>query len=64
MAQIKIEDVIDHLAYDMKRALEDAVRRQIPAAQFDRTSLFKEFRRAVCRKCSTWETVPDHLVKD
>lgn len=63
MAQIKIEDVIDHLSAEMKRALEEAVNSQIPGAQFDRNSLFKAFRKAVYKKCSVWETIPDSLVK-
>ncbi len=50
MARVKIEDVVDHLGYDMKRALEDAVRRVMPNANVDRNQLFREFRRAVGRK--------------
>lgn len=64
MKQIKIESVIDHLSHDMKRALEDAVRRQVPGATFDRNALFKEFLKGVYRKCSTWETIPDQFVRD
>lgn len=64
MAQIKIEDMIDHLSHEMKRALEEAVRREIPDAQFDRTRLFKEFRKSVYQKCSVWETIPDHLIRN
>lgn len=63
MAQIKIEDVIDHLSFEMKRALEDAVTSEITGARFDRDALFRAFTRAVYLKCSTWEKVPDHLVK-
>jgi hypothetical protein len=63
MAQIKIEDVMDHLSYEMKRALEDAVNSEVRGAKFDRDNLFRAFKRAVYRKCSTWENVPDHLVK-
>ena len=64
MKQVKFEGVIEHLSHDVKRALEDAVRRQIPDAAFDRVSLFKEFQKAVYRKCSVWESIPDHLVRD
>lgn len=63
MAQIKIEDVIDHLGHELKRALEDAVASEVRGAQFNRDDLFRAFKRAVYRKCSTWENVPDHLVK-
>lgn len=63
MARVKIEDIVDHLDSDMKRALEDAVRRVMPNANVDRNQLFREFRRAVGRKCSTWESVPDQYIE-
>lgn len=63
MAKVKIEDIIYHLDFDMKRALEDAVQEVIPKATFDRDELFSAFLRAVYLKCSTWETVPDQYVE-
>lgn len=63
MARVKIEQIIDHLDHDMKRALESAVERVLPDAEFDQNELFREFKRAVSRKCSTWERVPDRYVE-
>ena len=63
MARVKIEDIVDHLSSDMKRALERAVERTCPDVAFDRNQLFREFRRAVGAKCRTWESVPDHYVE-
>lgn len=63
MARVKIEDVIESLDYEINRALEDAVNRTINNARFDRNQLFREFRKAVGRKCSTWESVPDRFVE-
>jgi hypothetical protein len=63
MAQVKIEEIVDHLSSEMRRALEDAVQAQIPGAQFDSYELFREFKRAVYRKCDIWENVPDQYVK-
>ncbi len=62
--QINIEGVVEHLDYGMKRALEQAVRRQFPDADINRNALFKDFKRAVGRKCNTWERVPDRLIRD
>lgn len=62
MARVKIEEIIEDLSSEMKRALEDAVKRILPGAEFDRNQLFREFRRAVGRKCSTWERVSDSHV--
>ena len=63
MARVKIEDVIESIDYEIKGALEDAVNRTIPNAQFDRNQLFREFCKAVGRKCSTWERVPDRFIE-
>ena len=63
MAQVKIEEVIDYLDTYMKSALEDAVKRVLPNAQFDRDQLFRAFTNAVDRHCSTWEEVPDDYVE-
>lgn len=62
MAKVKIEDVIDHLSSEMKRALEDAVNETIRGASFNRDELFRNFKRQVYRKCSVWEDVPNNLV--
>ena len=63
MARVKIQSIVEYLDYDMKRALEDAVSRALPEADIDRSELYREFRRAVGRKCSTWVNVPDHDVE-
>ena len=63
MERVKIEDIIDHLDYDMKRVLELAVKRIIPDVNVDKNLLFLEFRKAVGRKCKTWESVPDRCIE-
>ena len=59
MARVKIQSIVEHLDYDMKRALEDAVAHVLPDADVDRSEIYREFRRSVGRKCSTWVNVPD-----
>jgi len=63
MAQVKIEEIVDHLSSEMRKALTIAVNNAIPNAEFDERELFREFRRAVGRKCNNWETVPNHYVR-
>lgn len=62
MARVKIEDIVESLDSEMKRALERAVGRACPEARVDRNQLFREFRKAVRAKCRTWEQVPDDCV--
>ena len=63
MARVKIEEIIDHLSSELRKALEEAVRKEIPDAEFNQRQLFRQFLRAVGRKCNTWESVPDHYVE-
>jgi hypothetical protein len=63
MARVKIEEIIDQLDSDLRKALRDAVRQVIPKVDFDGRRLFREFVRAVRRKRSTWETVNDGFVE-
>jgi hypothetical protein len=64
MARVKIEEVVDHLSSEMRKALEDAARETVQDdGSFDPDDLFRAFKRAVGRKCSTWERVPDHYVE-
>ncbi|MGE0278501.1 MAG: hypothetical protein AB7M05_19550 [Alphaproteobacteria bacterium] len=63
MAYVNIEEIIDHLSTDIRRALEDTIQRTAPNTQIDRYQLFREFKRAVRRKCGQWEQVPDSLVR-
>ena len=63
MAHVKIEEIIDNLEYGMKRALEEAVSKTLPGVAIDRSQLFKEFVKAVGRKCNVWEEIPNEYVK-
>jgi len=63
MAHVKIEEIIEHLEYEMKRALGDAVSKTLPDVSVDRSRLFKEFIKAVGRKCNTWEQIPEKYVR-
>lgn len=62
MARVKIEEIVDSLSVEMRKALRQAVENTIPDAEFDERELFRNFRRSVRRKCSTWEHVPDQYV--
>ena len=63
MAKVKIQSIVEKLDYDMKRALEDALSRVAPDLNIDRNEVYREFRRAVGRKFSTWVSVSDSDVE-
>lgn len=64
MASVKMEEIIDHLSSEVRRALEDAVQQVAPNSRIDSHELFRAFSRAIGRKCNTWEQVPDQYVQD
>lgn len=62
MARVRIEEIIEHLSSEMRKALRDAVIEVTNNDDFNEYQLFRSFRRKVGRKCSTWERVPDRYV--
>ena len=63
MAKVKIEEIIDHLGNNIRKALRDTVNEGVVDGTFDERELFRIFKRKVRSKCSTWETVPDNYVE-
>lgn len=63
MASVKMEEIVDHLSTEVRRALENSVRQVAPDARIDSYELFRAFRREIGRRCSTWEKIPDHYVE-
>ena len=47
MAQVKIEEIVDHLSSNVRRACVDAVQEVLPGTNLDAAALFHVFKRAV-----------------
>jgi len=63
MARIKPEEIVADLSSEFRRALSDAVSEVLPGLSFDEYDLFRAFKRAIRRKCNTWERVRDSHVE-
>lgn len=63
MAQLQIEEVVDHLSSEFRRALEETIKEHFPNQNFDSSAVYRTFKRQVYRKCSVWENIPDKYVK-
>jgi hypothetical protein len=63
MAQVKIEDVVDHLDSEFTRALDDTFRQFAPGVTVNSGAAFRYFLQRVYSHCSVWEQVPDHYVE-
>jgi hypothetical protein len=62
MAQVNIEQIVDQLSSEIRKALAATIREHAPDCAVNDHAVFRTFRRQVGRKCSTWETVPDQFV--
>jgi len=63
MARVKIEEIVDHLDGEFKKALVDTTMHFAPGVQFDRGALFRFFLQRVYHHCSSWKSVPDSAVE-
>jgi hypothetical protein len=45
MAKVKIEDVVDHLSSEFRRALEETMKEHFPNQSFDTHNVFRTFKR-------------------
>jgi len=61
MARVKVEEVLDYLSFQLKRALAEALEKQ--GQEVDGERLYRDFANAARYKCGTWEYVPDAAVE-
>lgn len=62
MAQVNVSGILEYFDEDMSIALERAVRREIPAAQFDRRRLLRALLEEIENQIGEWESVSDQFV--
>lgn len=62
MAQVQMDELIDHLRTEVKKALADAFAETAPDADVDIDNFYHVFKRRVYHHCNVWEQVPDQYV--
>jgi hypothetical protein len=62
MARVKVEEIVDHLDTEFRKALRDTFNELAPNADIDERAAFRFFKRRVGRHTSSWESVPDSYV--
>jgi hypothetical protein len=62
MARIKLVEIVDQMAPQVRAALDEAVERTVPGVAIDRGMLYREFRRALGARVKMWENVPNSTV--
>jgi hypothetical protein len=60
MAKIRIEKVLDKLDFELSRAMEAAIKKNIPNdVQFDRSKVYRDFVNQSFLKCSSWVDIDE-----
>lgn len=63
MAKVQIEEIVDHLSHEFRRALKVTLEEHFPDQYFDERAIFRTFKKQVYRKCNIWEDVPGQYVR-
>jgi len=63
MTQVKVDEIIDHVRSEVKKALQDAFDEVVPHADIDLDAFYAVFKKQVYHHCSIWENIPDRFVK-
>lgn len=62
MAKVKVEEVVDHLSHEFRRALKATLEQHFPNQKFNEYDVYRTFKREIYKKCSVWESIPDQYV--
>jgi len=63
MAKIKIEEFIEHLDREIRKALDATILEHFPHQEYNSRALFKTFKKEATKKCNTWESIPNKYIK-
>ena len=63
MAKLNIEQIIDHLDREIRKALDATMREHFPHQDFNSRAVFDTFKKQVEKKCDSWESVPNKYIR-
>ena len=63
MAKVNIEEMINHLDVEFRKALDSTIREHFPNAEYNSRAVFKTFATEVTKKCDSYERIPNKFIK-
>lgn len=63
MAKVNIEEFVDHLDLEIRKALNATLREHFPDQDFNSRKVFKTFQHEVVKKCNSWESIPNKFIR-
>ncbi len=64
MAKIKVDEFVDQLESEFKKALTSTIYKEIGDIDFNIKDVYNTFRKELIEKCNTWETLPNKYIKN
>jgi len=64
MARVDVEEIVDHLSSEFKRALKRTIQKELEVEDPNINRIYRQFKREISRTCNCPEYVPDRCVKD
>jgi len=63
MAKLNIEEIINHLDLEFRKALDSTLREHFTDQEFNSRAVFKTFSKEVTKKCNSWESIPNKFIR-
>lgn len=63
MAKVRIEEVIDHLEEDFRKALRATMQEHFPDEHFNTRAVYKTFKNQISDRCNEWENIPNKYIR-
>ncbi len=64
MAKIKVEEFVNHLEGEFKKALSSTIYKELGDVEFNAKELFNTFKNELVDKCNTYESLPNKYIKN
>ncbi len=63
MAQIVVDDIVDHLSSEFKKALRRTLEKEMIGENNDINQIYRIFLKEIRRACNSTERVPDNYIR-
>lgn len=63
MAKVKIEELVDHLDREFRKAFEATLREHFGDYDYNARGVFKTFQKEINKKCKVWEDLPNKFIR-
>ena len=63
MAKLNVEQLINHLDLEVRKALEATLREYFPYEEYNSRAISKTFQKELGKRCKVWENIPNKFIR-